>query len=168
MKKIFENGLTATGMILTIAIIAIIGALIFVDTKTAEAPEEPVFCTQDAKQCPDGSFVGRVAPNCEFEACPDTSNASTTLATVVNFDGKTFSPQNITIKAGETVKFINKSDSLMWVASNPHPIHTDYSEFDNREEIGQGESYEFTFTQVGNWKYHNHRNSSQVGTVVVK
>lgn len=32
--------------------------------------EEPVFCTQDAMQCPDGSFVGRQGPNCEFAPCP--------------------------------------------------------------------------------------------------
>jgi hypothetical protein len=29
-----------------------------------------VACTQDAKQCPDGSFVGRVPPTCEFAPCP--------------------------------------------------------------------------------------------------
>jgi hypothetical protein len=27
---------------------------------------EPVFCTMDAFQCPDGSWVGRTGPNCEF------------------------------------------------------------------------------------------------------
>lgn len=32
--------------------------------------EEPVACTMDAKQCPDGSYVGRVGPDCEFAACP--------------------------------------------------------------------------------------------------
>lgn len=31
---------------------------------------DPVFCTMDAKLCPDGSSVGRVGPNCEFAACP--------------------------------------------------------------------------------------------------
>lgn len=37
-----------------------------------DSPEEtgPVACTMDAKQCPDGSYVGRVAPNCEFAPCP--------------------------------------------------------------------------------------------------
>ena len=30
----------------------------------------PVACTADAKMCPDGSYVGRVGPNCEFAACP--------------------------------------------------------------------------------------------------
>jgi hypothetical protein len=34
------------------------------------APPEPVFCTMDAKQCPDGSYVGRVAPSCAFAPCP--------------------------------------------------------------------------------------------------
>ncbi len=27
-------------------------------------------CTQEAKLCPDGSYVGRTGPNCEFTACP--------------------------------------------------------------------------------------------------
>ena len=27
-------------------------------------------CTQEAKICPDGSAVGRTAPNCEFAQCP--------------------------------------------------------------------------------------------------
>lgn len=31
---------------------------------------EQVFCTMEAKECPDGSFVGRVGPNCEFAPCP--------------------------------------------------------------------------------------------------
>ena len=32
--------------------------------------DEPVFCTADAKTCPDGSAVSRVPPTCEFAACP--------------------------------------------------------------------------------------------------
>ncbi len=30
----------------------------------------PVACTEEAKVCPDGSAVGRTAPNCEFAPCP--------------------------------------------------------------------------------------------------
>ena len=36
-----------------------------------EVTESPKACTQEAKQCPDGSYVGRTGPNCEFSACPD-------------------------------------------------------------------------------------------------
>jgi hypothetical protein len=39
----------------------------------AGCASEPVFCTMDAKLCPDGSYVGRDATrNCEFKPCPST------------------------------------------------------------------------------------------------
>lgn len=31
----------------------------------------PVVCTDDAKRCADGTFVGRVAPSCAFAPCPN-------------------------------------------------------------------------------------------------
>ena len=31
---------------------------------------EQIFCTTEAKLCPDGSAVGRVGPNCDFTPCP--------------------------------------------------------------------------------------------------
>ncbi len=34
------------------------------------ASPTPVACTMEAKQCPDGSYVGRSGPRCEFAACP--------------------------------------------------------------------------------------------------
>ena len=37
----------------------------------------PIACTADAKQCSDGTYVGRSGPNCEF-VCPDTSGSTTT------------------------------------------------------------------------------------------
>ncbi|MDP3953768.1 MAG: hypothetical protein Q8P99_03035 [bacterium] len=30
-----------------------------------------IACTQEAKLCPDGSYVGRAGPNCEFTTCPN-------------------------------------------------------------------------------------------------
>ncbi len=39
-----------------------------------ETPKENmVFCTQDAKICPDGTAVGRTGPKCEFAPCPSTT-----------------------------------------------------------------------------------------------
>lgn len=40
------------------------------DKKANTHDTDRVFCTADAKMCPDGSFVGRQAPNCEFAKCP--------------------------------------------------------------------------------------------------
>ncbi len=36
----------------------------------AKGGEITVACTQEAKLCPDGSYVGRTGPNCEFAQCP--------------------------------------------------------------------------------------------------
>ncbi len=47
-----------------------------------------VACTQEAKLCPGGSYVGRTGPNCEFSACP--SEASSTA----NSDGGSASCAN--------------------------------------------------------------------------
>jgi hypothetical protein len=34
-------------------------------------------CTQEVKQCPDGSYVSRTGPNCEFSECPEIISSST-------------------------------------------------------------------------------------------
>ncbi|HVU75555.1 MAG TPA: IPT/TIG domain-containing protein, partial [Candidatus Paceibacterota bacterium] len=39
-------------------------------------PDEPVMCTMEAMQCPDGSWVGRSGPHCEF-VCPGAPATST-------------------------------------------------------------------------------------------
>ena len=42
------------------------------DAKVMAVPRhEPVACTMEAKLCPDGSYVSRQGPNCEFAPCPD-------------------------------------------------------------------------------------------------
>jgi len=45
--------------------------------------EDGVACTMDAKACPDGSYVGRTGPTCEFAACPAAG------ATTVAIGGRT-------------------------------------------------------------------------------
>jgi len=41
--------------------------------RTCQVAEQdnPIACTMDAKQCPDGSYVGRQGPKCEFAPCPN-------------------------------------------------------------------------------------------------
>lgn len=86
----------------------------------------------------------------------------------VTYSGSGFSPATIEVKVGEKVKFINNSEAKMWVASNNHPTHTLYPEFDQDKGVGKGESYEFTFTKAGKWKYHDHLSANKGGTVIVK
>lgn len=39
-------------------------------TPIKDQQDDAVFCTQDAKQCPNGSYVSRSGPKCEFAPCP--------------------------------------------------------------------------------------------------
>jgi outer membrane murein-binding lipoprotein Lpp len=45
------------------------------ETKTTGQTPQITACTMDAKACPDGSYVGRTGPNCEFAACPAASTS---------------------------------------------------------------------------------------------
>ncbi len=48
---------------------------------STSTPAAPVACTMEAKMCPDGSYVGRSGPKCEFAACP-TIVGQTDLGTI--------------------------------------------------------------------------------------
>ena len=50
----------------------ILGGLLYVNQKYFSPREETdgTACSADAMLCPDGSYVGRREPNCEFEKCP--------------------------------------------------------------------------------------------------
>lgn len=87
--------------------------------------------------------------------------------TVITYTDSGFGPREVTVKKGSTVAFINESSSVMWVASAPHPQHTIYPEFDQLKSVPKGGSYEFIFTKVGTWKYHNHMKATDFGGVVV-
>lgn len=45
---------------------------------------QPVACTMEAKQCSDGSYVGRTGPKCEFAACPAVNSDLTGWQTYKN------------------------------------------------------------------------------------
>ena len=45
-------------------------------------------CTKEARSCPDGSTVSRVAPSCAFRACPTSTTSKTSLK---NYTGNGFS-----------------------------------------------------------------------------
>ncbi|MCF7835734.1 MAG: hypothetical protein K9M15_01290 [Candidatus Marinimicrobia bacterium] len=70
-----KHSFISTTMILIIVGVLVVGGGVWYLTKLIELKSvhrdvEPV-CTADAKICPDGSSVGRVGPDCEFEKCPE-------------------------------------------------------------------------------------------------
>lgn len=93
------------------------------------------------------------------------SNAS--VAATIAFDGSKFSPELTTIKAGSTIKVTNNSDQELFMASDPHPTHTDEPEL-NAGEVKSHESVTVSVTKVGTWGYHNHENPNEHGRIKVE
>ncbi len=161
-------------LIFLVVIIAVLG--VFVLTKrTTTAPTNDSIETGAPSDTTEPTTPPAGTPT------PTPSPADTSTATqgmTVTYGPKGFDPKSITIKSGETVTFVNESESGMWVASSKHPTHADYPEktdkdclgstFDECVSVGTGGSYSFTFKKTGTWNYHNHVAPSDWGTVVVE
>lgn len=121
-----------------------------------------------------------VPPTSQPTTPEQNSTSSPKIETVtVTYTDSGFSPQSIEVAKGSTVNFVNKSSVPIWVASDPHPEHTDYPEFDTPRVIGRlpemGEDFSFTFNKAGTWKYHSHTASGDgtdvgihPGVIIVK
>jgi hypothetical protein len=53
-----------------ILLVLLVAGAFFMNLKIGKRGGEIGACTMDAKQCPDGSYVGRIPPDCEFTPCP--------------------------------------------------------------------------------------------------
>lgn len=87
---------------------------------------------------------------------------------IIEYTDQGFEPKSLTVKIGTPVTFTNMSTKSMWVASNPHPVHTGLAGFDQLKKVEKGESYTFTFTTQGTWDYHNHVAPADIGSIVVE
>ena len=87
---------------------------------------------------------------------------------VIEMTSDGFSPPASTIKAGTTVKFVNKDTVPRWPASGMHPTHQLCPGFDSRNGIAPGESYVFTFNEAKTCPMHDHLNPRMRGSITVE
>ena len=59
-------------LITSIILIVLVGLWLGLKVIINEPPSEPTACAMDAKLCPDGSYVSRILPKCDFALCPET------------------------------------------------------------------------------------------------
>lgn len=96
------------------------------------------------------------------------ATSSVAQSVTVSYNDKGFSPEVVEIAQGGTVTFKNEGSRDVWVASNDHPTHLLYPEFDAKKGYTPGSEYQFTFEKAGTWEYHDHLKASLGGTVIVK
>ena len=80
-----------------------------------------------------------------------------------------FSPTNLRIHVGDSVKFLNNGGQPMHVISNSTSTGAlQLVGFDSIGDIQPNGAFTYTFTQAGIFGYHNVKNPDETGTVIVK
>ncbi|MBI5614194.1 cupredoxin domain-containing protein [Candidatus Gottesmanbacteria bacterium] len=76
-------------------------------------------------------------------------------------------PNSLTVKKGTKVVFFNATSVARWPASNLHPSHLMYPEFDPKEPVLPGKSWDFVFGKIGTWEMHDHLAPYITGVITV-
>ena len=82
-------------------------------------------------------------------------------AAAISIDNFTFTPPTLTVKAGTTVTWTNKDDI-------PHGIGSATNAFAKSKALDTDDSYSFTFTTPGTYKYFCYLHPHMVGSIVVE
>ena len=125
-------------------------------------------------------LMGFWIPFKNSERASDTAGSTGHATITIEYTERGFEPNTITVPLGTTVAWKNPTGRPMWVGSDPHPAHTNLEGFDQRRVINKATNpfvkiaeahgdaiYEYTFSKLGEWKYHNHVYPEHRGTVVV-
>ncbi len=80
----------------------------------------------------------------------------------ISYKNGVFSPTNLRIHAGDTVRFNNEGILPVRIISD------EIVGFDSVGDIPQGSYFAFTFAAKGIFSYHNIQNSSESGTIIVR
>lgn len=79
-----------------------------------------------------------------------------------------FSPTNIRIHVGDSVKFQNDSKTSIRILSDAVNGIPELAGFDSVGDIPAGSAFTFTFSEAGIFGYHNSKNPNEEGTVIVR
>lgn len=142
-------------ILVIVVVVIVLGIVLWYGPKQAEGPTT-------------GDDTSNIPPLVGESPAAENPPTPTAQTVAITYSAEGYSPREIEINAGDTVSFKNESGKEMWPASDPHPTHDKYPEFDPKKSTLTGESWSFTFTQVGTWKYHDHRDPTKTGSITVK
>ena len=116
--------------------------------------------------------IGAMLVSSPRQSAPQPSNRGASVGNsggaTVEITAEGYAPTELTIRAGTVVTWVNRDALGHWPASDFHPTHTLYPEFDSREPIEPGRSWSFRFEQQGTWRWHDHLFSHLRGRIVVE
>jgi plastocyanin len=110
------------------------------------------------------------------------AQANTQEDNIIDITEFGFTPDEMAVKQGDAVIWVNKNQRKSWPASDAHPTHTLYPDsginkcgtpeaagiFDACKGLEENWTYIFVFREEGTWTYHDHLNPSFTGKIVVE
>lgn len=86
---------------------------------------------------------------------------------VITLTSTGFTPKDITVLQGTRIIWKNESGKTATVHSDDHPTHRLFPIL-NLGEFGNGSSVQVVLSEEGVFKYHNHLNASETGSITVE
>lgn len=87
---------------------------------------------------------------------------------VVSISNNHYQPNLTVAKVSDIIRFENNDQINHWPASNIHPTHDIYPEFDPKKPIKPGEGWGFEFKKEGLWRFHDHLDATLSGIILIK
>ena len=86
----------------------------------------------------------------------------------VFYSGGVFSPTNLRIRGGDTVKFQNNSLVSVKISPDTEKDQESGIGFENIGEIQSKNSFSYTFSNIGIFNYHNEKNPNEAGAIIIR
>ena len=86
----------------------------------------------------------------------------------VSYRAGVFSPTNLRIHAGDTVRFRNDGILPIRIVTDPYPEDNGLVGFDSIGDVPPGSYFAFTFAARGIFGYHNEHSPDETGTIIVR
>jgi plastocyanin len=105
------------------------------------------------------------APIVERSLTPTPSRESRIYT--VRYRSGVFSPTNLRIHAGDTVRFLNDGGDALRIIADLR-AGSRVPEFDSVGLVEAGSYFSYTFPSVGEYSYRNYDNGSEAGVILVR
>lgn len=129
------------GAIVGLVLIVGVAGTVYVVNQSAQTPQTSSGDSESIKSSPHESGVA--------------TESDAQIATTIVFTNDGFEKDSYSVKAGETVKVINNSNTSVQFSSDDHPTHRKNPEI-NLPTISAGKSTTFTPQRKGTFGVHDH------------
>jgi plastocyanin len=98
---------------------------------------------------------------------PSASDVPPSRVYTVSYRFGVFSPTNLRIRIGDTVRFRNESGGSVRFVADPSGGRS-VPEFDSIGKVEPGGYFSYTFATAGVFAYHNEQDGTEAGVIIVR